>query len=423
MKSSTLILLSVLPSTCFGTNNSFTWDSASRTPATSSTRLDIAHYIAAGLGISTRETSSYPTTNTNAEDNAAIGLDPSTGGTSSTSVVLTSDDRALSSDLKSLSQTRYNGTAFLTTASSSGAASLTVHMSTNATNITSTTDCWRSWLSYWSASSLNTVSYLTTGSSFNVDVHTETDIAYSSRETSWFESKVSTVTTSVLQTVSRDGYPVSVSVTYSTYTDSKVGWVKDTDISSLGEYNGTITYTDGYVDPTIITLPATSLPTPTCQLLSIMPECSARWSSFFDRASDYIEHGDIAPTPDCTQVLITDDWCTTLRSLHLAPETYYGQTRNVGWINTNGTADFPAAQSLAPGCTLGCQACSITGQSVQLYYWPPSTSLAVGNITKAVSKIRTVSIDGECATLLTENYAMANFYRHGTHITDHLYLL
>jgi hypothetical protein len=403
-----LILLSILPLACHGTNTSFTWDNSRRTSAISSTQFGIGHYVAVGLGISTRETSSSLATNTNASDHASTGPAPSGASESSTLLIPTSDDVVRNNASVAPSEITSTRTLVLTTAAPTRTITMDAHLTTNTSNATGTTDCWSSWLDYWSTSSLNTPTYLTTGSKIDVETETESSIEYAHITTSHLESDISTYTYPVTRTISSDGYPVSVSVSYTTTTDSRIEWITDIIYSSLSAHRVTNTYSLGYFDRTVITLPPKALPTPTCQLPSIMPECSAKWSSFFnqyknsDAAAWYGDYG----TPECTQFSVTGAWCTSLRSLHLAEGTLLGQIGDAGWVTANGTSNFPASQTLANGCSLGCQACSITGESVQLYYWPPSTAstLANGTATAAVTQMarndsspRTVSIDGECA--------------------------
>lgn len=52
------------------------------------------------------------------------------------------------------------------------------------------------------------------------------------------------------------------------------------------------------------------------------------------------------------------------------------------YLTINGSTQtsyyWPTSYSLAPGCSLGCADCRITGGSVKLFYWPPATSTAHG---------------------------------------------
>jgi len=78
-----------------------------------------------------------------------------------------------------------------------------------------------------------------------------------------------------------------------------------------------------------------------------------------------------AATPICTQASIASSACSTLVSSLLQPlEAQPGTLINFG---QRSISPWPTSSTLAPGCTLGCQTCAITGRSVQLFYWPTST--------------------------------------------------
>lgn len=180
----------------------------------------------------------------------------------------------------------------------------------------------------------------------------------------------------------------------------------------------------------------TSLPTPKCRLPAVVPECNAQWVSYIN-ADDWKPYDEgierFEGMPDCTQAVITAHWCSSMASFYFTREQMYGIHENWGWVSTNGTSYFPASKSLAPGCTLGCQKCSITGQSVQLYYWPPSTATLVEDGTKAAtltpfapngSSLRTVSIDGKLAIAhYGDGFSWLMSYRHHTHVSHYIYLV
>jgi hypothetical protein len=411
MKSSKLLLLSVLSRTCWGTNTTFNWTSISHTPATSSTNRNVGDYVAAGFGMSAHETSSASVTMTDVGGSEVAELSVSLDKTTSTSAAMVGDHGAQSSDSSAQSLTKSNETAILTTTTPVHGASGHVHTNANNTNATSATDCWHSWLDYWSASSINHVTYESTLYPLTTQTKTEIRYANSLIPTSSWQSYVYTYTDSTFATSFSDGFPVSVSVSYSMSTFSTVGWTVVTIWSSLSEFHTTFTTTwSGYSDFTT-TRSTTALPTPECKLPAVVPECSTQWSSYINGKDwkyyndfDNSASGYFSGTPDCTQAAITGDWCTSMMGFYFARETMQGQDEDVGWISANSTSYFPASKSLAPGCSLGCQACSITGESVQLYYWPPSTATLVedGSVTATLtpfahndSSIRTVSVDGE----------------------------
>lgn len=357
--------------------------------------------MAAGLGIS-RETSSTLTSNT----------------TSESSVMPISSDILQNSVSAPLSQGQANYTTSLTTATSIPGGSGNASITASINHAVSATDCWHSWLEYWSTSALNQVTS-TDGAIAGPSTMTwtVTRVAGTSWTTTTWQSSAYTLTSSTFATIYSDGYPVSVSASYETFTSSITGWIVATLWSSLSEYVTTQTTTEIWSSYYAITRSATALPTPSCELPSAMPECSMQWNSYIQSNTNilgrpyYAVVGPMNSTsgtwpgaPYCTQAQITGDLCTSMRSNYLAPMTAWGYATDIGWETASGTSYFPASKSLAPGCSLGCQACSITGNSVQLYYWPPSTAILVENGTETAfltpftgddSGVRTVSIDGE----------------------------
>lgn len=419
MKGYPFICLSILLSTCRATNSTFKWSNIRSSPTSSSSHGNLGDYVAAGIGINTQETSSLATTTIH-EEYLATGSEQSADKESPTLASPTNDNQTQINDLSSQSPTQSHRTstltdAVLTTAPSTGGTSERLHITSNSTDATVSTKCWQSWLDYWSASSLNKVTYETSSYAPVTETKTELRIEQTLIPTSSWRSDIYTWTYSTLSTIFSDGYPVSVSVSYDYSTYSNVDWDAYTIYSSLSEFHTTFTETYNFYDRITTTQSTTALPTPACELPSVVPECSAQWSSYISASSwrywndfDDPSTGYFPGTPDCRQALVTGSSCASMASFYFARETMYGQADDVGWITEDSTSYFPASKSLAPGCSLGCQACSITGETVQLYYWPPSTASLVENGTETAtltpfarndSSPRTVSIDGEQATI------------------------
>lgn len=410
-----LVLSSILLSTCQGANTTFKWNSVSPSSTAPVTHGNVGDYVAAGLGITTHETSSTVEASTAIEEHTVEDFTISAGENNPTTAVKDSDSTSQNSGSSS-SSTSNNETAIHDTAGFVASASGFVQATTNTTNATVATGCWQSWLDYWSESSLNQGSYTTSFYAPSTVTKTELAVSITTFPTSSWTSYIHTYTQSTLSTILSDGYPVSVAVSYSVSTYSNVGWTTITIWSSLNTYMTTYTETWSWYSDITPTRSITELPTPKCKLPAVEPACSEQWSSYimdtsqwryYDTLSDP-SHGSFPGTPDCTQVMITGDWCTSMASFYFARETMYGQGTDVGWLTENSTTYFPASRSLAPGCSLGCQACSITGESVQLYYWPPSTASLVENGTETAtltpfaanaSGIRTALVDGEYSTM------------------------
>lgn len=439
MKGYRLVLLSISLSVCRGSNTTFKWASDNPVSAPSSTRGDIGDYVAAGLGIDTHRTSSTIVTAEGVKNNLSDGLNISTE-TSLPVTTTTSGNRTLDDDSSALRPTQSVETTNSTSAAHPIAPTGLVKSTAEIDNATTATDCWHSWVDYWSASSLNKVTYET--SFYNPKTETKTEIreADSLIPTSSWESYVNTAIYSSLSTVYSDGYPVSVAVSYETRTFSDVGWTVVTIWSSLSEFMTTFTETYNFYDYITTTRATTALPTPRCELPAAASQCNSQWSSYIYADSwkyyndfDDPNTGYFPGTPDCTQAMVTGDWCTSMASFYFARETMYGQGADVGWKTANGTSYFPASKSLAPGCSLGCQSCSITGETVQLYYWPPATATVVENGTETAtltplarnnSSPRTVSIDGKpTAKIRRYDTKVLTNLRNNTHVAYDVRLL
>jgi hypothetical protein len=385
MKDFTLILLSIIALTCLGASTGSDQTDAEHVATTSDKHGAIGDYVAAGLGMTTGETTSTLAVKTSGKLPEIVGSN-------------------------SRFPTFSNRTARTTVTVPSGNVSIAADTVTN----TYTTDCWHSWLDYWSASSAN----------HGTDTITSIVLETVTHEfTKYWRSFVQTTTNSLPLTIYSDGYPVSITASYWTVTSSSVGWADKNVYDTTGSFPSAYLTTSPYILSSYeyldISRPITVLPTPSCELPAVVPECSMQWSSYFRAQSNknpfaapsYTQvvkqnstSWTLAGTPDCTQAKITGDWCSSLISFYLSPQTIYGELRDPGWETASGTSYFPASRSLAPGCSLGCQACSITGDSVQLLYWPPTTAAIVKNSTETAtltpfaqnsSSIRTAIIDGE----------------------------
>lgn len=306
MKGYRLILLSISLSTCRGSNTTFTWASDNPTSTASSTRGDIGDYVAAGLGIDTHKTSSTIVTAEGAKNDQSHELNFSTEETSSPVTTTTSGNQTLDHDTSAQRPTQSAETTNATSAINLVAPTGHAESTTESDNATTTIDCWHSWVDYWSASSLNKVTYET--SFYNPRTETKTEIREEDSliPTSSWESFVDTATYSSLSTVYSDGYPVSVAVSYETRTFSNVGWTVVTIWSSLSEFRTTFTETFNFYDYVTTTRATTELPTPRCELPAAASQCNSQWSSYIYADSwkyyndfDDPNTGYFPGTPDC----------------------------------------------------------------------------------------------------------------------------
>jgi len=186
MKDFILVFLSIFAVTSLGENDTSVQPVPEHLAATSIANGAIGDHVAAGLGISTRE---------------------STSGLSAK----TSDHlpETVNSSFRFLTFSKANAT--LTSAGASAAGNVTATLAT---------DCWNIWLNYWSASKAN---ILTSDVTFDV-VSTRTtiwtDFSRTERITSSWISLTWTYTYIQRSTLYSGNYPVSVSTFYTTYTDS-----------------------------------------------------------------------------------------------------------------------------------------------------------------------------------------------------------
>ncbi|OQO12326.1 hypothetical protein B0A48_02968 [Cryoendolithus antarcticus] len=162
-------------------------------------------------------------------------------------------------------------------------------------------------------------------------------------------------------------------------------------------------------------------PTPSCSLPSVYAECQASWANYATAQAipfpqplpvncpvNYMNMTSLpacysrvaagqaswsaevlsTKSPRCTQASITGPLCTSLKDAYVLGSNYNlyptalkympgffssGSISYVGAWSGQGW-QWPSYQPLAPGCTVGCGRCAITGGVVQLLYFPPGLS-------------------------------------------------
>ena len=271
-------------------------------------------------------------------------------------------------------------------------------------------NCWDQWTSFWALSEHRT-HFSNTPGGISLTAFNTTD--------TWSYSG-----------------PINSTRTY-TGTDSDVSYNNGFTVTTQYSYwTGEMPYpsstwvaTSTYVTYALTTLP---LPTPACKLPSIVSQCQSEWSAYASaqmvispsgypdcdygvscgsalqsyssvQASYSARVTPFSTSPRCPQASIGADLCASLRSNNLYRWTsswnvysdyYDGQFQSVGWINptitmsgglqSQGSAYWPANSTLAPGCTVGCASCAITGGTVQLIYWPEATTTANASAAQSV---------------------------------------
>lgn len=366
-----------------------------------SSSTGLGDYIASGLGLSTltAETTSSVSTFTSepVASNASIS--------GSSLPVVTAHSTNASSSM------RY-GNASIVSISATGLQHY------NGTTNASLSQCWDQWSSYWSAESTPcvTISLSKTTSS---DIGTYT--------VSWSSTPAETVTFSArTETYAPMDGPFTLPTTTQTIpasTNVQAG-VPATDYTTIDTEIFTSWLTSMHCHDT------KTLVKPTCALPSIVPQCQSSWDAYVSYqvtemspssptcsatapacqsaiSSFNAKYGNdgwwlySTPLPDCTLASIDASQCGIMQESYvsrygpasptqqyngvsggftMAPvTTLASQTITVAGVRTvaNSTVEsyiWPTHLSLAPGCSLGCARCAVTGGTVQMIYWPATVT-------------------------------------------------
>ncbi|KAK4495867.1 hypothetical protein PRZ48_013135 [Zasmidium cellare] len=129
-----------------------------------------------------------------------------------------------------------------------------------------------------------------------------------------------------------------------------------------------------------------------------VPPCAVSWSSVQESYySKYESSGSIA-TPLCTAASIGGPLCQSVRDQYQLDDSFrprvsdagaafFFKQGTMGFYNGNTTSwVWPTSSTMgqAPSCTLGCGRCAVTGGTVQLIYWP-ATSTQSNNVSVKAS--------------------------------------
>jgi hypothetical protein len=287
-------------------------------------------------------------------------------------------------------------------------------------------DCWNQWNQYWSAEDLpaDESTYL----SFRPgEVSTRTYIEGNYLSTSTFTSSYET-------TVSNGRFPITTYTTTGPITDYDV-------ISGTPTTTWFATETIESVLSVIVTRPTLSLQSPSCILPSSVSQCQQSWdqwvtqrkeqglwerqdgppgcdpaatteipwscqaaiSSFNSAQHSFFARND---PPKCSQAKVADDYCSYARSVFL----HNGERRGYYFPDAPQTATtidgkltsvdvWPSDSTIGgAGCTVGCGNCALQGETVELLFWPPATSLANATATIGPDEPWTVEMMGTTLT-------------------------
>ena len=251
-------------------------------------------------------------------------------------------------------------------------------------------ECWTQWLSHWSLlSNMNiedtgtaaTSSIITTGGRESLVVDSWLP---------WTSARLVTLQVTYTHVLQAHGFVLATSM--------------ETD-SELETVTGTI------IEETIAE--PTNLLTPSCVLPSLVPDCQSKWDAFetsqlpllslmltasepeLDSALDSAPYN----PPDCSQASVGPALCAIIRKAAYSYQTkifdfdgelgaYQQISTHLSNSSTYVTTSWPASSNLAPGCSLGCASCQITGGTVRLFYWP-APQIATGASPLTVSALGT----------------------------------
>ncbi|KAK3659482.1 hypothetical protein LTR56_001372 [Elasticomyces elasticus] len=279
-------------------------------------------------------------------------------------------------------------------------------------------ECWTEWVDYWS---------MHPPTSTDAPITTNTFAATTKATTYTFTSQTNIVNATTTLTIvstaptraDNNGFTATLSGGVTTYTTTITGGFVpllsdvSTSVNLLTLSADTLTLVGG------TSKYDTEWPTPSCDLPKTYSSCQSQWESYasqqlgpnapnipsncsYDQlaqtqtqpacfsawemaANAYQKSVEAITTPLCPQASITGAICTSLKDAyvggqngrigpHVAPYAftsagYYSLAypAYTGWT-------WPANQEFAPGCTLGCGRCAVTGGEIQLLYFPPGLS-------------------------------------------------
>ncbi|RMY74396.1 hypothetical protein D0863_03276 [Hortaea werneckii] len=235
-------------------------------------------------------------------------------------------------------------------------------------NVSFTGDCFAQWDAYWTASSSATELSMVIATATQTIVRTPT--YYSTSYEALGPSSWTRVVTQYAD--ANNVFPIA---TYTTTRSDDGGTRRITEPTSTGEPTTRVSTVEFEKN-----VPAYSgtITSPACVLPSVVPQCQSRWDS-------WIAAGAAQEKPLCQAAEVDSAQCSTIISARYDGYRNFGPTGVDGWVTNASSTWWPATQSFAPGCSLGCQTCAITGDTVQVYYWPPTTATAVENGTLTAS--------------------------------------
>ncbi|KAK4614901.1 Glutamyl-tRNA(Gln) amidotransferase subunit B, mitochondrial [Fulvia fulva] len=260
-------------------------------------------------------------------------------------------------------------------------------------NATAGEPCWSDWSAYWSMSTHLKSVYTTFTTTRTIRSHQDF-LGYTTAE-------VVTTNTAGNGNFATRTYVDTLSTEWAFYTTEPTSTV------------ATETYTSRI---------SSNITAPSCALPTYVPQCQASWSQY---ATGAYEDG--LPEPPCTQASISGALCSTYVSTWLEVQTAeMGEIEGkVGMQLTvepvtfiaNGTQPtttttssyyWPTSSTVAPGCSVGCQSCRVSGSRVKLLHWPPEpTGWHNGTFFASSTQLPNATLTAP-ATLVTEGVTLTS---------------
>lgn len=274
-------------------------------------------------------------------------------------------------------------------------------------NTTSTTpetsrgslDCWNQWTEYWDASqSLGDPYQSSWTTSTSVHTYNSASTAYRTTTGSWTETfGTGTQTEVVYQDPVHGNFPLATS----TYTTTLIAVGDGQKLVPLSTGSTTVVRQTTLLSWAVVAN-ASSVTSPACSLPALVPQCQLEWE-------EYIAGGALGPRkPQCTEASVSSRGCSTLISAAFAQVPVFGNQAIDVWVTDGSTTSWPTTKSYGPGCSLGCQQCAVTGNTVKVYYWPETATALPGRNTTLWPSTSTRSVPARPIVAIVDNTTLTS---------------
>ncbi|KAK4897798.1 hypothetical protein LTR27_004570 [Elasticomyces elasticus] len=256
-------------------------------------------------------------------------------------------------------------------------------VSNNSRPSNASLDCWGQWEIYWASSKSLQYQFQTSWTtSTSTHTYTTAHTVFRTTTGTWTNNYGTVTQTEIVYQDPVNGvFPIATSTYVETLTE--VGHGMDFVPVSTGP---TTAISTPSIKSWMIIANASSASSPVCSLPSLVPQCEQQWKQYIAGGATGTRR------PPCTQASVAARDCSMMISAAYAEVPVFGNQALNAWTKNGNTSSWPSSKSYGPSCTLGCQQCAVTGNSVQVYYWPDqATALNQGNLTSMKSNATTIS--------------------------------